>query len=170
MTVKQNIIPLNVPFYKGFTAVLFRFEVWCFSVFQTFFVPNNAWCDQHHIPLSSFYNAVTKLRKNACAIPESTAPSDNSYTLDFTSHQDVARVGIGPIPEAAGVHMAVSDFGTSHTIEFMMGEVQMEISNSVGPDLPAMIFQLLKEQPCRRYLRRGCGLYRLRQNRYAQVH
>lgn len=41
---------------------------------------DNAWCDQHRTPLSSFYNAVTKLRKNACAIPESTAPSVDSYT------------------------------------------------------------------------------------------
>lgn len=60
-----------------------------------------AWCEQHNIPLSSFYNAVTRLRKKACAIPEATAPSDNSYTLDFTSHQDVVRVDIGPVPEAS---------------------------------------------------------------------
>lgn len=46
---------------------------------------NNAWCDQRHIPLSSFYNAVTKLRKNASAIPEFTALFDSSYTLDLPS-------------------------------------------------------------------------------------
>lgn len=56
---------------------------------------DNAWCERHNIPLSSFYNAVARLRKKACAIPESAAPSDSLYTLDFTSHQDVVRVGIG---------------------------------------------------------------------------
>lgn len=64
---------------------------------------DNAWYDQHHIPLSSFYNAVTKLRKKACAILESTALSDNSYTLDFTLHQDVVRVDIGPVTESIGI-------------------------------------------------------------------
>lgn len=109
---------------------------------------DNAWCDQHHIPLSSFYNAVAKLRKKACAIPESTAPSDNSYALNFTSHQDVVRVDIGPVPKAAGGHIAVSDLGTPHTIELMMGDIRIKISNSVEPGLLAMIFRLLKEPSC----------------------
>ena len=29
---------------------------------------DSVWCDQHNIPKSSFYNAVTRLRKMACAI------------------------------------------------------------------------------------------------------
>lgn len=29
------------------------------------------WCLQHSIPVSTFYNKLTKLRKKACAIPES---------------------------------------------------------------------------------------------------
>ncbi|MFR1127894.1 MULTISPECIES: hypothetical protein [Enterocloster] len=41
---------------------------------------DNAWCERHNIPLSSFYNAVTRLRKKACAIPDSAAQSDNLYT------------------------------------------------------------------------------------------
>ena len=59
---------------------------------------DNAWCERHNIPLSSFYNAVTRLRKKACAIPDSAARSDNLHTLDFTSHQDVVRIGIDPAP------------------------------------------------------------------------
>ena len=57
---------------------------------------DNAWCERHNIPLSSFYNAVTRLRKKACAIPDSAAQSDNLLYLDFTSHQDVVRIGIDP--------------------------------------------------------------------------
>ena len=46
---------------------------------------DNAWCAQNNIPLSSFYNAVTRLRKKACVIPETAVSSDNTYALDFTS-------------------------------------------------------------------------------------
>lgn len=63
---------------------------------------DNAWCERLNIPLSSFYNEVTRLGKKACSIPESTAPSNNSYTLDFTSHQDVVRADIGPVPDQLG--------------------------------------------------------------------
>lgn len=45
--------------------------------------------ERHNIPLSSFYNAVTRLRKRACAIPESTASTNTLYTRDFTSHKNI---------------------------------------------------------------------------------
>ena len=46
-----------------------------------------AWCNEHGISPSCFYNAVTRLRKKACQIPE---PADKASTLDLTSHkQDV---------------------------------------------------------------------------------
>lgn len=111
---------------------------------------DNAWCERHNIPPSSFYNAVARLRKKACAIPESAAPSDNLYTLDFTSRQDVVRVDIGPalVPEAARAHMTASDPDTAHTIELMMGDIRIKISNSVNPGLLTLIFQLLKVQSC----------------------
>lgn len=111
---------------------------------------DNAWCERHNIPLSSFYNAVARLRKKACAIPESAAPSDSLYTLDFTSHQDVVRVDIGPasLSEAAGANMTASDPDTAHTIELMMGDIRIKISNSVNPGLLTMIFQMLKAQSC----------------------
>lgn len=28
------------------------------------------WCEQHHIPISSFYTKVSRLRKKACPIPD----------------------------------------------------------------------------------------------------
>ena len=103
---------------------------------------DNAWC--------SFYNAVTRLRKKACAIPDSAARSDNLHTLDFTSHQDVVRIGIdpAPVPEEAGAHMTAADPDTAHTIELMMGDIRIKISNSVNPGLLTMIFQMLKAQSC----------------------
>lgn len=43
-----------------------------------------AWCHEHGISPSCFYNAVTRLRKRACQIPE---PVGKATTLDLTSHK-----------------------------------------------------------------------------------
>ena len=42
-----------------------------------------AWCNEHGISPSCFYNAVTRLRKKACQIPD---PAPKASTLDLTSH------------------------------------------------------------------------------------
>ena len=43
-----------------------------------------AWCNEHGISPSCFYNAVTRLRKKACQIPD---PVGKASTLDLTSHK-----------------------------------------------------------------------------------
>ena len=53
-----------------------------------------AWCNEHGISPSCFYNAVTRLRKKACQIPE---PAGRASTLALTSHkQDVVQITIEP--------------------------------------------------------------------------
>ena len=53
-----------------------------------------AWCNEHGISPSCFYNAVTRLRKKACQIPD---PVGKASTLDLTSHkQDVVQIAIEP--------------------------------------------------------------------------
>ena len=53
-----------------------------------------AWCHENGISPCCFYNAVSRLRKRACEIPE---PSGKASTLDFTSHkQDVVQIAIEP--------------------------------------------------------------------------
>ena len=42
------------------------------------------WCAEHGIAPSSFYNAVTRLRKQACQIPD---PIKKVSTLDLTSRR-----------------------------------------------------------------------------------
>ena len=55
---------------------------------------DTAWCHEHGISPSCFYNAVTRLRKRACQIPE---PVGKATTLDLTSHkQDVVQIAIEP--------------------------------------------------------------------------
>lgn len=115
-------------------------------------MPDNVWCEQHDIHVSSFYNAVTRLRKVACVIPESAALSGSTYSLDFTSRQDVVRVNIGPDPEAATARtdmpIAAVYLDSLHTIELMTGGITVKISNSADPGLLAAVFRLLKGQPC----------------------
>ena len=51
-----------------------------------------AWCEAQGISPSCFYNAVSRLRKRACQIPD---PIGKASTLDLTSHkQDVVQIAI----------------------------------------------------------------------------
>ena len=53
-----------------------------------------AWCEAQGISPSCFYNAVSRLRKRACQIPN---PIGKASTLDLTSHkQDVVQIAIEP--------------------------------------------------------------------------
>ena len=55
---------------------------------------DSMWCEQQGIPASTFYNAVTRLRKMACAIP---APSKKTkLSMDFTAKQEVVKIDIVP--------------------------------------------------------------------------
>ena len=47
-----------------------------------------AWCNEHGISPCCFYNAVTRLRKKACQIPD---PAPKASTLDLTSHKQDYR-------------------------------------------------------------------------------
>lgn len=60
-----------------------------------------AWCNEHGISPSCFYNTVTRLRKKAYQIPE---PVGKASTLDLTSHkQDVVQIAIEPESSLAGL-------------------------------------------------------------------
>lgn len=115
-------------------------------------MPDNAWCEQRDIPVSSFYNAVTRLRKEACAISKSAALSCGTYALDFTSRQDVVRVNICLDPETAtsctDMPGAVATPDRLYTIELMTSGITVKLSNSVDTGLLAVVFRLLKGQPC----------------------
>ena len=55
---------------------------------------DSAWCVQHDIPTSSFYNAVSRLRRMAYAIPD---PADKArIAMDFTAKQEVVKIDIVP--------------------------------------------------------------------------
>lgn len=109
-----------------------------------------AWCNEHGISPSCFYNAVTRLRKKACQIPD---PVGKASTLDLTSHkQDVVQIAIGPESSPAE---RISDNGgssmhldNSHTIEIEADGFLIRMSNEIKPVLLKILMDTLKESLC----------------------
>ena len=109
-----------------------------------------AWCNEHGISPSCFYNAVTRLRKKACQIPESAGKAS---TLDLTSHkQDVVQITIEPedspaelLPHAENNSMYLDN---SHTIEIEAKGLLIRMSNDVQPVLLKLLLDALKEPLC----------------------
>lgn len=109
-----------------------------------------AWCEQNGISSSCFYNAVSRLRKKACQIPD---PIGKANTLDFTSsHQDVVRITVEPetspaesVPEKGHTPPHLDN---SHTIEIEANGIHICVSNSVHPFLMEALLKILKEPIC----------------------
>ncbi len=56
---------------------------------------DRTWCEQHGILVSSFYNAVKRLRRKACDIPY--VSNKKPYALDLTSKkQEAVQIDIYP--------------------------------------------------------------------------
>ena len=109
-----------------------------------------AWCNEHGISPSCFYNAVTRLRKRACQIPE---PVGKATTLDLTSHkQDVVQIAIEPelspaemLPDNGTTSMYLDN---SHTIEIEAKGLLIRMNNTVQPMLVKILMEALKEPVC----------------------
>ena len=109
-----------------------------------------AWCNKRGISPSCFYNAVTRLRKKACQIPD---PVGKASTLDLTSHkQDVVQIAIEPehspaelLPHTGNSSMYLDN---SHTIEIEAKGLLIRMSNDVQPVLLKLLMDALKEPLC----------------------
>ena len=106
-----------------------------------------AWCNEHGISPSCFYNAVTRLRKKVCQIPD---PVGKASTLDLTSHkQDVVQIAIEPESSPAGLLPANGNrsmhLDNSHTIEIETNGLTIRMSNTVQPMLLKILMDALKE-------------------------
>ena len=109
-----------------------------------------AWCNEHGISPSCFYNAVTRLRKNACHKPY---PVGKASTLHLTSHkQDVVQIAIEPEDSPAGLipDTSISSLhhDNSHAIEIEAKGFLIHISNDVQPTLLKILADALKELSC----------------------
>lgn len=109
-----------------------------------------AWCNEHGISPSCFYNAVTRLRKKACQIPD---PAGKASTLDLTSHkQDVVQIAIEPENSPVEIFPNTENspmyFDNSHTIEIETKGLLIRMSNNVQPVLLKALMDALKEPLC----------------------
>lgn len=109
-----------------------------------------AWCNEHGISPSCFYNAVTRLRKKACQIPD---PVGKASTLDLTSHkQDVVQIAIEPgnppaelVPDTGNSSKPLDN---SHTIEIQAKGLLIRMNNEIQPVLLKVLMDALKEPVC----------------------
>ena len=113
------------------------------------------WCRRNDIPTRTFENAVSRLRKHACELPlPLKASTVTDRTLDLTNGKpDVVQIAIEPdkLPTAIQHPMdAVSalHLDNSHTIEIMIGNTSVGISNQASLELVHEVISSLKEISC----------------------
>lgn len=109
-----------------------------------------AWCNEHGISPSCFYNAVTRLRKRACQIPN---PVGKASTFDLTSHkQDVVQIAIEPETSPAGLILnernSSMHLDSSYAIEIEAKGLLIRMSNTIQPTLLKVLMDALKEPLC----------------------
>ena len=112
---------------------------------------DSQWCKQHDIRDSTFFCAVSRLRKKAYAIP------DRSKSIDVLSEslpkQDVVRIDIEPEPlqlskpEPMQV-MPATYLDNSHTIEIDVHGINIRVFNSVDRELLKTVLSALGDVGC----------------------
>lgn len=113
-----------------------------------------AWCRRQGIPASSFYNAVSRLRKKACSIPDPVSADRPGRIMDLTSSaQDVVPIriepevspaaGIAPLRETPAMHL-----DNPHSIEILLGTARIRICNGTDPALLSAVLASFGRQPC----------------------
>lgn len=112
---------------------------------------DSQWCKQHDIRDSTFFCAVSRLRKKAYAIP------DRNRSIDVLSEslpkQDVVRIDIEPEPlqlsrpEPMQV-MPATYLDNSHTIEIDVHGINIRVFNSVDRELLKTVLSALGGAGC----------------------
>ena len=107
---------------------------------------DSQWCKQHDIRESTFFCAVSRLRKKAYAIPNRDKSTD--ILPDSLPKQEVVRIDIEPEPlqlskpEPMQV-MPVTYLDNSHTIEIDVHGINIRVFNSVDRELLKTVLSAL---------------------------
>lgn len=108
------------------------------------------WCRENGIAPSTFYNWVSRCRKEACG----TLPEPNyGHSEVPLPKQDVVPIDIVPdhFPEPSAVAASQQEtlyIDNSHTIEVEWNHVKIRICNDVNPAVLSETLHLLKEFSC----------------------
>lgn len=67
------------------------------------------WCEQHDIPISTFYTKITRLRKKACDIPPANhlVIRESQQVVPLQIIDEVPKIYRNEIPAVSGVSAAV---------------------------------------------------------------
>ena len=106
------------------------------------------WCRENGIAVSTFYNWVSRCRKAAA---EQIPAPNYGHHADPLPKQDVVPIDIVPdhLPEQhAASQMQQMYLDNSHTIEVIMKDVRIHISNDVDPVLLTRTLRLIREISC----------------------
>ena len=99
------------------------------------------WCRANGIAHSTFYNAIARLRKSSCELPESIKSTSNQF--DLTSHvkPDIVPVSIiSDIPSVSDTHKPVL---SPYTIKIVMGDMTIRVSNDADSSLLMQVLRTL---------------------------
>ena len=108
---------------------------------------DDCWCKNNGIPVSTFYNAVSRLRKKARHIPA----REKQGTINLTASQDVVPISIIPeIPEVSSHPIPPTVTGAAPTqttpqsvIEILTGNAVIRVSNGTDPQLLSHVLHLM---------------------------
>ncbi len=112
------------------------------------------WCRLNGIPKSSLCNAARRLHQKSYQIPGSVRVMDDPINnLIAPVTQDVVKIDLSQdsvpatydaVPATVEAASASSFFDNSHTIEIIVGDTTLRISNSANPDLLKLILGSIK--------------------------
>lgn len=114
------------------------------------------WCEQYGVNMSTFYNAINRLRKKACEIPDRETLQP---VIDFTTKQDVVAINVVPDSHAIGKIVAPTKImqtpietsakaENTYAMELISGSRILRIGNEVNPALLETVLRMMGEGSC----------------------
>ena len=112
------------------------------------------WCRKHDIPLSTFYNAGSRLRKKACDAPGPPRAKQGKVRDLTAGSPDVVPILIEPEETPATTaassqsRAAVPHIDNSHMIEILMGGTCIRIRNGADPLVLSAVITAVGRASC----------------------
>ena len=105
---------------------------------------DRVWCNSNNIPISTFYNAVHRLRTKGYQIPASQAGSAKIFDLTATAH-DVVKVDI--VDEGSHQSLKIPDptpnIDNSYTMEIIVAGTIVRLSNNADPKVAGKLIRMI---------------------------